>query len=136
MAVLKLKLRERWVNVSDNTVIQSLITEENIHIDDDLDFEEMAHYYMCRRVGSSTVDGVRHEVSIYDGSLTKEEMFDFILNNTVTLYPDGSTWTKHNEDGTEEKVVLKYNVSINGCSMSGYDLEDAINHYVKEIQNK
>ncbi|ECC6867667.1 hypothetical protein C7180_23600, partial [Salmonella enterica] len=106
MAELKLKLRERWVNVSDNTVIQSLITEETIHIDDDLDFEEMAHYYMCLRVGSSIVDGVRHEVSVYDGSLTKEEMFDFILNNTVTLYPDGSTWTKHNEDGTEEKVVL------------------------------
>lgn len=134
MAQLKLKLRERWVNVSTGKVIESTITDEIIHIDDDLDFDEMSKYYIGTRVGSSIIDDVRHEVTIDDGSLSKEEMFDFILNNRVTLYPDGSTWTKYHDDGTEEKIVLNYTVSINGHGMSGYDLESAINYYVKEIK--
>lgn len=134
MAQLKLKLRERWVNVSTGKVIESTITDEIIHIDDDLDFDEMSKYYIGTRVGSSIIDDVRHEVTIDDGSLSKEEMFDFILNNRVTLYPDGSTWTKYHDDGSEEKIVLNYTVAINGHGMSGYDLESAINYYVKEIK--
>lgn len=133
MAQLKLKLNERWVNASTGEVIQSIISDETIHIDDDLDFDLMSKYYTGLRVGSSTLDGVRHEVTIHDDGLSKEEMFDFILNNRVTLYPDGSTWTKYHENGTEEKIKIDYTVSINGHGMSGYNLVEAINYYVKEL---
>src|SRR6478609_7311513 len=112
MAEVKLKLKERWVDIKTNKVIQSIVTEESIHIDDDLD----------------------QEASIVGEGLSKSEMFDFILNNAVSIDPDNTTWTKYHEDGTEEKFKKKYTVSINGHGMSGFDLEDAINYYVREIQ--
>jgi|AGFS01.1.fsa_nt_gi hypothetical protein len=136
MAELKLKLNERWVDDKTGVVIQSIITDETIHIDDDLDFEIMTQYYIGERTGSSTHDGVRHEVTIWKDELTKEQMFDFILNNNVTLHRDGTMWTKYNEDGTETKIMIDYNVSINGSGMNGFGLVEAINYYVKEIQKK
>lgn len=134
MAEVKLKLKERWVDIKTNKVIQSIVTEESIHIDDDLDQEAMKQYYIKERIGSTEHDGVRHEVSIVGEGLSKSEMFDFILNNAVSIDPDNTTWTKYHEDGTEEKFKKKYTVSINGHGMSGFDLEDAINYYVREIQ--
>lgn len=137
MAEVKLKFKESWVEVKSGKILQTLVTEETLHIDDDLDIEIMTEYYKNERIGSSTVDGVCHIVSIVeDEGLSKEEMFNFILNNKVTLHPDGTYWTKFHEDGTEEKILIDYNVSINGHGMSGYDLVSAINYYVKEIQEK
>lgn len=133
MAELTLKLKERWIEESTGIEIQSTISTEIIHIDDDLNFEEMSNYHIKNRVGSGSDGGIRHEVELLNDGLTKEEMFDFILNNRVTLYPDGSTWTKYHDNGTEEKLVLNYTVAINGHGMSGYDLESAINYYVKEL---
>ena len=134
MATLKLKLKERWIDIKTGRVNQSIVTEETVHIDDDLDFEAMKKYYIDGRIGSSEHDGIRHEVSVVGDGLSKSEMFDFILNNAVSIAPDNTIWTKYHEDGTEEKFKKKYTVSINGHGMSGYDLEDAINYYVKEIQ--
>lgn len=134
MAQLKMKLKECWIDIQSGKVIQSIISDETVHIDDDLDFEAMKTYYISNRLGSTDHDGVRHVVSLVDGGLTKSEMFDFILNNAVTLSPDNTTWTKYHDDGTEDKVIQKYYVSINGHGMSGYDLEEAINYYIQEIQ--
>lgn len=134
MAKLNLKLKERWIDIKTGRVQQSIVTEETVHIDDDLDFEAMKEYYIAARIGSSEHDGIRHEVSVVGDGLSKSEMFDFILNNAVSIDPDNTVWTKYNEDGTEEQFKKKYTVSINGHGMSGYDLEDAINYYVKEFQ--
>lgn len=134
MAEIKLKLKERWVDIKTNKVIQSIVSEESIHIDDDLDQDAMKQHYLKERIGSTEYDGVRHEVSIVGDGLSKSEMFDFILNNTVTLTPSNGVWYKELPDGTKEKVINKYCVSINDCGMSGFDLEDAINYYVREIQ--
>lgn len=62
--------------------------------------------------------------------LSKEQMFDFILNNNVTILPDGEWWTRHDEGGTViERYQNKYNVSINETRMCGMDLEEAIQYY-------
>lgn len=62
--------------------------------------------------------------------LTKEQMFDFILENTVTITPDGSTWTKHDDAGNVvDRFKKRYTVSINNSGMSGFDLEEAIQYY-------
>lgn len=61
--------------------------------------------------------------------LTKEQMFDFILNNVVTILPSGGWWTRHDEEGNViERYQNKYTVSINETGMSGMDLE-AIQYY-------
>jgi len=62
--------------------------------------------------------------------LTKEQMFDFILNNVVTVIPSGGWWTRHDEEGNViERYQSKYAVSINETGMSGMDLEEAIQYY-------
>lgn len=66
--------------------------------------------------------------------LSKEEMFDFILQNNVTVTPDNTLWTRYDENHKEiEKVRLHYRVSINGSGMSGFDLEEAIQYYVDNL---
>lgn len=62
--------------------------------------------------------------------LTKEQMFDFILENNVEIHLDGSFWTRHSEAGeVSERFQKKYTVSINNSGMSGMDLEEAIQYY-------
>ena len=62
--------------------------------------------------------------------LTKEQMFDFILNNTVTVRPDGGWWTRHDSEGNiVKRYHCKYGVSINDTAMFGMDLEEAIQYY-------
>lgn len=134
MATLKLTIKDQWFDISTNKLKQTLVSTETIHIDDDLDFESMKNHYIKNRIGVSELDGVRHESTLVTNQLSKGEMFEFILNNNVTLTPDNTTWTKYHDDGTEEKFVKQYCVSINGHGMSGYDLEEAINYYVQEIQ--
>lgn len=59
--------------------------------------------------------------------LTKEEMFDFILRNNVSITAGGGRWTRM-ESG--EQYENKYRVTINDSSMCGMDLEEAIQFYV------
>lgn len=134
MPKLTVKFKDEWVDISTNKVLKSIVSDETIHIDDDLDFNEVSKFYIDGRVGSSELDGVRHVVTLVEDTLSKEEMFDFILNNNVTLHRDGTMWTKYHEDGTEEKIMIDYNVSINGSGMSGFGLVEAINYYVKEMK--
>lgn len=62
--------------------------------------------------------------------LSKEQMFDFILNNNVTIRPDGGWWTRHDEEGNViTRYQNKYNVSINETGMCGMALEEAIQYY-------
>lgn len=62
--------------------------------------------------------------------LTKEQMFDFILENSVTITPDVSTWTKHDDAGdVVDRFKKRYTVSINNSGISGFDLEEAIQYY-------
>lgn len=134
MPKLTVKFKDEWVDIRTNKVLKSIVSDETIHIDDDLDFNEVSKFYIDGRVGSSELDGVRHVVTLVEDTLSKEEMFDFILNNNVTLHRDGTMWTKYHEDGTEEKIMIDYNVSINGSGMSGFGLVEAINYYVKEMK--
>lgn len=64
--------------------------------------------------------------------LTKGQMFDFILRNNVTITIDTSFWRDINNDPVEKK----YCVTINGIDMGGYDLENAINYYVSNLQGE
>lgn len=62
--------------------------------------------------------------------LSKEQMFDFILDNEVTLKPNTIWWTRHDEKReVVERYKPKYYVSINETCMAGMDLEDAIQYY-------
>ena len=67
-------------------------------------------------------------------NLTKEQMFDFILNNHVDISVDGTWYTKYDDAGNEiGKFQNKYRVSINGCGMLGFDLEQAIHYYWEHL---
>lgn len=80
-------------------------------------------------VNLTRADNAVKEVKVKP-KLTKEQMFDFILENSVTISPDGSTWTKHDDAGNVvDKFKKKYTVSINNSGMSGFDLEEAIQYY-------
>lgn len=67
--------------------------------------------------------------------MTKEEMFDFILVNTVTLTPssDMGMWTNME---TGEKFRIKYTVAINNTQMCGMDLEESIQYYALNFPNE
>lgn len=70
-------------------------------------------------------------------NLTKEQMFDFILENNVEISLDGSFWTKYDENGNAiERFQKKYTVSINNSGMSGFDLEEAIQYYHENLSEK
>ncbi len=62
--------------------------------------------------------------------LSKEQMFDFILNNFVSIRPDDGKWGRQDEKGNVlEWYKNKYIVSINETYLGGMDLEEAIQYY-------
>ena len=63
--------------------------------------------------------------------LTKEEMFDFIVNNQVSISREKMAWTKHDDDGNIiERFIVDTYVCINGWSLGGMGLAEAIQYYV------
>ena len=125
--------KDEWTDASTNKLISSEYCTETQYansqaeidalIADEYDTNSMAEYdgvvYKRELIGHDTFDVNSRS------TLTKEEMFDFILNNWVSISPDGGIWTK--TDGT--KVRVKYRVSINDALMCGMDLEEAIQYY-------
>ena len=70
-------------------------------------------------------------------ALSKEQMFDFILENYVDISPDGTWYGKYDDEGELlYRFQNKYRISINGSGMCGFDLEEAINYYVENLQDK
>lgn len=63
--------------------------------------------------------------------LTKEEMFDFIVNNQVSISREKMVWTKHDDDGNIiDRYIVDTYVCINGWSLGGMGLAEAIQYYV------
>lgn len=134
MIKYKVHFKDTWIEKSTETVMDIELSTETFEFDST---EEMGHFIteqLPLRYGSDIIDGIEHKREIISTDsidkkekvLSKEQMFDFILNNTVTLTPDGSIWT----DLNGFKVRKQYTVAINNTSMSGYDLVDAIHYYV------
>ncbi|EPE1232473.1 hypothetical protein ACSGOQ_005745 [Escherichia coli] len=133
MKTIKTHFKDTWTEVSTGNIQDILYSTETIHVyDEETAAEQLKALH--RSVGEHTEYGVKHtrelvsteDIDTRTVNLSKEEMFDFILNNTLTIQPDGSLYSK--TDGTQ--VSKKYNVTINDTVMSGYDLVDAINEYV------
>lgn len=112
---------------------------ETIEVKKDIGKAEAKANAIKNTCGTSVLDGIecirefigQDVVEEEDIKLTKDQMFDFILENKCSIIPDGSTWQKTN--GT--KIKKQYTVSINNTHMSGFDLEDAINYYVNNRKN-
>ena len=139
MKTIKMHFKDTWTEVSTGSIQDIEYSTETIHVYD----EEIAAVQLERfqsSVGEHTEYGIKHtrellstdHVDARTANLSKEEMFDFILNNTLTIQPDGSIWNK--TDGTP--IRKKYHVTINETQMSGYDLVDAINEYVSRQRLK
>ncbi|QXN76476.1 hypothetical protein [Escherichia phage BF17] len=133
MKTIKTHFKDTWTEVSTGNIQDILYSTETIHVYDEETAAEQLKV-LHRSVGEHTEYGVKHtrelvstdHIDTCTVNLSKEEMFDFILNNTLIIHPDGSLYSK--TDGTQ--VHKKYNVTINDTVMSGYDLVDAINEYV------
>ncbi len=137
----KIHFKDQWFNVVDNTLLNTEYSTQTLYCDTKDDLDMAVQRVVEQRKGSHVIDGTRHVVEVLsvDGAanpirfkLSKEEMMDFILNNWVSIQPDGGVWTK--TDGT--KVRNKYNVSINDTRMCGMDLEEAIQYYHDNLRRK
>lgn len=128
--------KDEWTDSATGNLINSEVSTEikyaNSQSEIDEIIEDVKHKYEGRAWGE--VDGVIHSRTLLGvdsykiqprGKLTKEEMFDFILNNDVQLTISNAVWQK--TDGTKERV--KYHVSINDHNMAGFHLEEAIQYY-------
>lgn len=130
--------KDEWEDSKSGKLVDSEVSTETMYADSQEELSEIItkihKQYEGRNWGEH--NGIIHSRTLLDtdtfsmdtnNKLSKEEMFDFILNNSVSISPDGSLWTK--TDGT--KVRLKYSVSINDHKMCGMDLEEAIQYYHK-----
>ena len=133
MKTIKVHFKDTWTEVSTGNIQDILYSTETIHVYDEETAAEQLKV-LHRSVGEHTEYGIKHtrellntnHIETRKANLSKEEMFDFILNHKVHIEPDGSIW----ENTAGQKVLKKYHVSIDNVKMSGYDLEDAINEYV------
>lgn len=137
----KIHFKDQWFNAVDNTLLNTEYSTQTLYCDTKDDLDMAVQRVVEQRKGSHVIDGTRHVVEVLsiDGAanpirfkLSKEEMMDFILNNWVSISPDGGLWTK--TDGT--KVRNKYSVSINDTRMCGMDLEEAIQYYHDNLRRK
>lgn len=131
---IKIHLKRTWTDVESGDIMNVEYSTEKILVKNQLNANDEANDFIEKNVGVYVLDGIEYKTELIEKDvmkdkqvfLTKEQMFDFILNNTVTIIPDNTIWTDENGN----KVEKKYTVSINSTSMSGFDLEDAINYYV------
>lgn len=131
---IKIHLKRTWTDVESGDIMNVEYSTEKILVKNQLNANDEANDFIEKNVGVYVLDGIEYKTELIEKDvmkdkqvfLTKEQMFDFILNNTVTIIPDNTIWTDENGN----KVKKKYTVSINSTSMSGFDLEDAINYYV------
>lgn len=131
---IKIHLKRTWTEIVTGDIMNVEYSTESFFVDDPLDAVYEADDFIKKNVGVYALDGIEYKTELVGRDvieeklqvLTKEQMFDFILNNTVTLMPDGTSWT----DEKGNKVKKQYTVSINSTAMSGFDLEEAINYYV------
>lgn len=138
MSTIKIHFKDTWSDVSTGNVQNIEYSTETIHV---YDVEESKREVKKLQLsaGTSFEYGVKHErviigsdnLVLENEKLTKEQMFDFILEHNVEIKLDGSLWTT---DGT--KVRKKYSVTIDSHDMQGYDLEDAINEFVSNEWRK
>lgn len=136
---IKIHFKDTWTEVSTGDVLNVEYSTETIHVNNVSDGHDKA-VQVQETAGVSVYEGVEHKREVVgrdvvdnkERVLNKEQMFDFILNNNVTLTPDGSLWTSTGG----KKVRKNYTVSINGCGMSGMDLEEAIHHYINKVRGK
>lgn len=137
----KVHFKDQWIDVLTNEISSTEYCTETVYANTQEELNALVHQTVLKRKGSDVFGGHRHVVEVLgiDGAedpvkytLSKEEMFDFILQNRVTITPDGSLWTK--VDGS--KVRIKYTVAINDCGMSGLDLEDAIQYYYDNLRRQ
>lgn len=131
---IKIHLKRTWTDVESGDIMNVEYSTEKILVKNQLNANDEANDFIEKNVGVYVLDGIEYKTELIEKDvmkdkqvfLTKEQMFDFILNNIVTIIPDNTIWTDENGN----KVKKKYTVSINSTSMSGFDLEDAINYYV------
>lgn len=131
---IKVHFKKTWTEVSSGDIMNIKYSTKSVTVDDPLDAVLEAEKIVKETSYDFTENGVNYKLECIgkdviekkDIKLTKEQMFDFILNNTVTLTPSNAIWT----DTSGKKVRQKYTVAINETGMSGFDLEDAINYYV------
>lgn len=136
---IKVHFKDTWKEVSTGEILNIEYSTETIHVKD-VDNSGDKLQQLIETSGVSVYEGVEHTREVIgkdvvdnkERVLNKEQMFDFILNNTVTLIPDGSLWTT----AGGKKVRKKYTVSINDCGMQGMDLEEAIHHYINKVRGK
>ena len=133
--------KDQWIDVHTGDMIRTEYSTETIYGSCEEELSSNVKDLIVQRRGSDVYNGVRHKVEVLsvDGvenaipyKLTKEEMFDFILSNRVTIIHDGSIWTT--VDGL--KVRKNYTVSINDCGMQGMNLEEAIQYYYDKLRSR
>lgn len=137
----RVHFKDQWFNATDDSLINTEYSTQTLYCDtqDDLDFA--VQRVVEQRKGSEVHEGIRHVVEVLsvEGAaspirfkLSKEEMFDFIMNNWFSIQPDGGVWSR--VDGT--KVRHRYTVSINDTRMCGMDLEEAIQYYYDNLRRR
>lgn len=134
-AKIKVHFRDTWKDVDTGNILNVEYSTETVHADD-METAKAQALKLKETEGVAVFEGIEHireciNVDMITEKVTvlsKEQMFDFILNHTVSITPDNTLWTK--TDGT--KVRNKYKVIIDGINYQGYDLVDAINEYANK----
>lgn len=126
MVSTKVTIKDEWFNVSTGILDRSEISTETLYASTNDELNSIKEEYINSRIGSYEHDNIKHTSSLVKVSaLSKEEMFDFILDNTVNCTISNSNWT--DKDGNVKNI--KYKVTINNVDYGGFDLEEAIQHY-------
>lgn len=133
--------KEQWIFLNTHEVQNTEYSTETVYASSQGELDNKVQALIDERYGSAIVGNVRHVVEVLgvDGStatykrkLTKEEMFDFILDNGCDITYSNQIWTTT----SGEKVRVKYNVSINEARLFGMDLEEAIQYYYDNLRKR
>lgn len=121
----KITLKDEWFNIGAGILKNSEISTETLYASTEDELNKKKDEYIKSRVGVSISNGIKHSTMLIENRLTKEEMFDFIIENEVNCTVSNSTWSDNN--GKIHKI--KYKVQINNIDFGGFDLEEAIQYY-------
>lgn len=135
--------RDEWVDEKSGELIDVEYSTETVYRETQEDInsvlESVKRNFQTDHV--STHEGVVHTRSLTGcdefklrprGVMSKEEMFDFIVDNRVDISVSNTLWQK--TDGT--KVRIKYDVRINDSQMCGMDLAEAIQYYYDNLKRE